>query len=341
MLDSTKTDIALSFGKRLSQGVTVDNNNDVRLDDIDSVIPEDEMDDICISDHSEAMTTDEFNRRWSTFKYNQLVDVGDDVVFPEKIKIKPREAFSKSAGGRWSAIGSRYDYGVKAVENSDVSSSDAVVIEAKIDTGDSGVMTQSINIEGFGEVVIYEFNQRQRGWNSRFREITWWVDKRIVGESSWAGLDEKGAVLDGRVWSAKKYSFAIEINILREHVKKDWTGFRSSKVVGMVMDRVRDHIAKRLKVLLMKTGEVGEVEITQSDSETVRESSVISDKVVGGLMTVVRQHCPTLSASNLTQTFEILTKLERVSSGFELLDKLASCSLNDLENWNKLMDQAS
>lgn len=238
-------------------------------------------------------------------------------------------------------IGSRYDYGVKAVENSDVSSSDAVVIEAKIDTGDSGVMTQSINIEGFGEVVIYEFNQRQRGWNSRFREITWWVDKRIVGESSWAGLDEKGAVLDGRVWSAKKYSFAIEINILREHVKKDWTGFRSSKVVGMVMDRVRDHIAKRLKVLLMKTGEVGEVEITQSDSETVRESSVISDKVVGGLMTVVRQHCPTLSASNLTQTFEILTKLERVSSGFELLDKLASCSLNDLENWNKLMDQAS
>jgi hypothetical protein len=62
-----------------------------------------------------------------------------------------------------------------------------------------------------------------------------------------------------------------------------------------------------------------------------------SRRQVGKFIDEVQEKCPSLSTRELSQTIEILGKLEQSRSGYDLLRQLVNCSPNDLDTWNSLM----
>jgi hypothetical protein len=51
----------------------------------------------------------------------------------------------------------------------------------------------------------------------------------------------------------------------------------------------------------------------------------------------LQEKCPNLTTKVLSQTVEILGKLEQSRSGYDLLRQLVICSSTDLDKWNSLM----
>ena len=201
-----------------------------------------------------------------------------------------------------------------------------------------GIQTEVVASQ-YGEVKVHEIQATQIERNTRFRGITWWTNKRMVGNSSWSGLDEKGAILDGRTAAAKKYSFIIEADMLQEEVKPDWSGYFESKRSVEITDLVKEHVIKRLHVLLADSRRERKLSVIAQHRDAIGELPILSQRVVGEFIDEVQQNCPTLSEADLSRTVEVLAKLEQSRSGYDLLENLANGSPDDLDTWNRLLQQ--
>ncbi|MDD2709259.1 MAG: ATP-binding protein [Verrucomicrobiae bacterium] len=359
--------------------------------------PEKTGEPLMISDNGEGMTSDEFNRRWKTLKYNRLNEQGEDVTFPPDVKAHSRKAFGRSGKGRHGAFCFADVYEVETRKDGQLTKGKisranlgtepfhcevisvgkanghgtiltAIAVKNVMDVekiielvgskfavdpefqvvinGESvvllnleGVKTEEVECAGIGKLTIHEIEATQQERNTRFRGMTWWVNKRMVGSSSWAGLDEKGSILDGRTAAAKKYSFVIEADFLKKDVKPDWTGFFETKDSRAVIESAREHVIKRLHILLAHTRKQRKKTLIEQHRKAISGLTLISKKVVGQFIDEVQQNCPTLSEGDLSRTVEILTKLEQSRSGYDLLEKLSKCSPADLDTWNNLMEQ--
>jgi hypothetical protein len=80
-----------------------------------------------------------------------------------------------------------------------------------------------VPVTGLGSVRLHRLDPRKQERTLHLKGIAWWVNKRMVGEPSWDGLDAEGRYLDGRTSEAKRFSFVVEADILREQVKADWS----------------------------------------------------------------------------------------------------------------------
>jgi hypothetical protein len=161
----------------------------------------------------------------------------------------------------------------------------------------------------------------------------------MVGQPSWDGLDERGAILDGRTTAAKRYSFVIEADFLKPDVKHDWTGFLDTQRSSAVREAVRTHVIKLLDDLLADTRKERKKAALEENRKALGELSRLSRKVLGQFVDEVQEKCPTLSQGDLARTVEVFTKMEQARSGFDLLQRLATCSPDDIDTWNRLMQE--
>lgn len=199
--------------------------------------------------------------------------------------------------------------------------------------------TEEVKVEGIGTVKIHQVESTQNERNTRFRGIVWWVNSRMVGDPSWHGLDDKGSILDGRSSYAKKYSFIVEADFLKPALKVDWTGFHDTKESVAAKDVVKDHVIKRLHEFLSSSRKERKQKVITEHRKAIGELPEISKKVVGKFIDEVQQNCPTISEIDLSRTVEILATLEVSRSGYDLLERLADCSPDDLDTWNRLMEE--
>jgi hypothetical protein len=204
-----------------------------------------------------------------------------------------------------------------------------------------GVRTSSIPAEPYGSVTIHHVDATKQDRTTQLRGITWWVNKRMVGQPSWDGLDARGAILDGRTVAAKRFSFVVEADILKKDVKDDWSGFHDSKRSMEVRDAVRTFVIRELDTFLAKTRKDKKKAALAEARTGLRALPRFSRRVVGHFVDEVQQNCPNLSEGDLIRTVKIFTKLEEARSGYELLERLAKCSADDLDTWNSLMQEWS
>jgi hypothetical protein len=167
--------------------------------------------------------------------------------------------------------------------------------------------------------------------------ITWWVYGRMVGEPSWSGLTEAGAILDGRTTAAKTYSFIVEADILKEDVKQDWTGFHATQRTNEITDAVLKHVTSTLRDLLAESRKERKKAALEQNRATVKDLPLDSKRVVVDFIDEVQQQCPTISEGDLSRTVGVLAKLEQTRSGYDLLRQLDACSPDDLDTWNDIM----
>lgn len=202
-----------------------------------------------------------------------------------------------------------------------------------------GLQSGELAIEPHGKVVIHQIDATAQDRSTRLRGITWWVNRRMVGQPSWDGLDKQGAILDGRTAAAKRYSFVIEADILKPDVKDDWTGFQDSARCNAVREAGRAYVIRALNDLLAGTRKERKKAALAENKQALGDLSRLSRKVIGQFVDEVQEKCPTLSQGDLARTVEVFAKMEQARSGYDLLYRLAACSPDDLDTWNRLMQE--
>ena len=199
--------------------------------------------------------------------------------------------------------------------------------------------TELVDVPNQGKIEIHRLDAPVQDRTARLRGITWWVNDRMVGEPSWEGLDGEGHYLDGRTSEAKKYSFVVKADLLRADVKQDWSGFHANARVNAVRDAVHQHVVKALHGLLADDRKRRKRSALSQQKSLIRELPGASKRILGKFIDEVQEKCPTLSERDLLRTVEIYGKLEHARSSYDLLEQLASCSPEDLDTWNRLMQR--
>jgi hypothetical protein len=203
----------------------------------------------------------------------------------------------------------------------------------------AALSSQDVPVDGLGTVRLHRLDPRKQERTIHLKGIAWWVNKRMVGEPSWDGLDAEGKYLDGRTSEAKRFSFVVEANILREQVKSDWSGFHANSRVNAVRLAIHDAVVQELRGLLAdERKETKKAALTQNRA-LIKDLPQISRNQIGRFLEQIQEKCPNLTARDLGRTVEIWGKLEQSRTGYDLLGRLASCAPEDLDTWNRLMEQ--
>lgn len=197
--------------------------------------------------------------------------------------------------------------------------------------------TEQLQVAGHGSVNIYRLDPLKQERTTRLKGIAWWVNRRMVGEPSWEGLDGPGQYLDGRSTEAKRFSFVVEADILKSETNPDWTGFKGSERTAAVRRAVHSFITNELRGLMADDRRTLKKAAIQQNRGLIEQLPPVSRRQVGRFIDEVQEKCPSLSSRELAQTIEILGKLEQSRSGYDLLRQLVVCSPNDLDTWNSLM----
>ena len=162
----------------------------------------------------------------------------------------------------------------------------------------------------------------------------------MVGEPSWDRLDDEGGYLDGRTEQAKRFSFIVEANFMKADVKSDWSGFHSNLRVDEVRKIVHTYVLQEIHGHLAGSRKERKKAALENSRELLGGLPTISKRTIGQFIDEVQENCPTISEKDLSRTVQVLAKLEQSRSGFiDLLTQLSTCSPDDLDKWNKLMQQ--
>jgi hypothetical protein len=204
-----------------------------------------------------------------------------------------------------------------------------------------GLKTTQVEVGKHGTITIHFIDSMEHYRSARLRGITWWVNQRRVGEPSWDRLDDEGAYLDGRTEHAKKFSFIVQADFLTpgRDVKADWSDFHANQRVNDVRDAVHRYVIQEIQSQLATNRKERKKYAIEHSRELMGELPSISKKTIGQFIDEVQENCPTISDRDLSRTVQVLAKLEKSRSGYDLLAQLAFCSPADLDTWNTLMQQ--
>lgn len=203
----------------------------------------------------------------------------------------------------------------------------------------ASIASREIDVDHYGKVILHRLDPHKQERTMRLKGIAWWVNKRMVGEPSWEGLDEEGKYLDGRTSEAKRFSFVVEADNLRDSVKPDWSGFHADARLNAVRQAVHRAVLEELRALLADDRKALKKAAIAENRMLIKTLPRISQKQIGRFLELVQERCPTLAPRDLARTVEIWGKLEQSRSGYDLLKQLVSCASEDLDTWNSLMEQ--
>lgn len=209
----------------------------------------------------------------------------------------------------------------------------------KIDLLDlqEGIEEDEYIIPGEDEPVrILRIDSKKTGRISGHHGVAWWVNKRLVGEHSWKGFE--GAYLDGRTSEAKRFTFIVEADILRDEVKEDWTSFKDTQRANEIIRLVNSYILESIKKLMQDSRREVKRDILSEHRLTIKQLSNLSKQQVGEFIDEIQMKCPTMSRKDLSNTVEILAKMESSRTGYDLLQQLACLLPNDLDNLSNILD---
>ena len=186
------------------------------------------------------------------------------------------------------------------------------------------LITETIEVEGFGNIDVDILDSATADRSAKLKGLTWWVNDRMLGEPSWEGLDGEGSILDGRTSEAKRFSFIIQANLLRDDVKWDWGGFHSTARSNAVRKAVRGFVTKKIFEALADARKSRKKAALDENKQILRELPDHSKQVVAQFVEQVQEKCPRLSDLDLARTVEIYAKLEQTRTGYDILKKLAT-----------------
>lgn len=200
-----------------------------------------------------------------------------------------------------------------------------------------GREAEDYEIPGENEKVrILRLDSKNTGRISKHHGVAWWVNNRLVGEHSWKGFE--GAYLDGRTTEAKRYTFIVEADLLRDEVKSDWTGFKETERAERIIEIVNLYILESIKYLMQDIRRSTKKLVLSEHKSSIKQLTVLSKEQIGKFVDHVQMKCPTMTHKDLSNTIGILTMLEQSRRGYGLLQQLVGFSTDDLDNLSEILN---
>lgn len=200
-----------------------------------------------------------------------------------------------------------------------------------------GLETQEIEIPPHGKVTVHFIDTTEYSRTTKLRGITWWKNGRMMGEPSWNRLDDDGAYLDGRQAEAKRFSFIVKVDDLPIRAKPDWTGFHADLPAQEVTQKVHGYVLNKLHGQLASGRKQRKLKAIENSRQLLDELPRISQKTVSRFIDEVQEKCPSITERDLSNTVEILARLEESRWQYDLIRALSACSPDDLDKWTLIL----
>lgn len=169
--------------------------------------------------------------------------------------------------------------------------------------------------------------------------VAFWVDRRLVGDPSWA--IGQVANFDGRTRFAKRYKVIVDTSGFDNHVQADWTGFRATPAVEELFKATAEHVDKVAKGLAAEVVEATSEDALVQNRNELKSLGQGAQLEVSEFTKAVAQAHPTISPDFLATAVKAVINLEKSKSGAALLQKLAELSPADVEGLDSLLEDWS
>ena len=189
----------------------------------------------------------------------------------------------------------------------------------------------------YGNIDLLLFDTKSSGRTTKQYGVAWWVYNRLVGIPSWGRIE--GTYIDGRTNEAKRYTFVVIADLLEEEVKKDWSGFYTSKKYNEILNIVEVNIINKIQDLFASKRKERKIDIIKQHRQVIKKLPLLSRDKIGEFINHVQMHCPTLGIRDLNNLTAILINLEESISGYDLLNKIAKVSPDDIDTLNEILSQ--
>lgn len=188
-------------------------------------------------------------------------------------------------------------------------------------------------------LTIRRVDTQRTGRTTKQTGVAWWVNRRLVGKPGWSGRGK--SLVDGRKSFAKKFSYIVEANFLEKLVQEDWSSFKRSDEI----DDAEEMAYKVIEDDIIKLTKDNRSEATKAAIDANKSNVAIlprmSKEHIVKFADRITQKCHSLKQGDLNSIIEVLVNLEKARTGYSLLEKLSKCSIEDLDDLDKILEEWS
>lgn len=187
------------------------------------------------------------------------------------------------------------------------------------------------------KLKVHLIDSKKARKSTLYQGIAFWQSGRLVGEPSW--IVGHNMVLDGRTKQAKRYSVVVQTNDLADYIKEDWTGFKNTKELTPIFNKVDETVHKMFSKIAKENIEETTKQIKSEYRKEYNELSPLGKYEFNEAIESIAINNPTARPESVNLAVETVINLEKTRNGSELIQKLSLFTDEDIEGLNKLLDR--
>jgi hypothetical protein len=204
---------------------------------------------------------------------------------------------------------------------------------------DGRVDEQVLTLSDGRTANVIVIDSTRQNHSSIHQGVAFWVQRRLVGDPSWA--IGQVANFDGRTRFARRYKVIVDTQGFEKDVQADWTGFLARDSVQELYKATADHITKVAKNLAAEIVDAASEDALASNRGELASLGQGARIEVAEFTKAVAEAHPTISPDFLATAVKAVINLEKSKSGAALLLKLSSLHCDDIEGLDHLLTEWS
>jgi len=182
-------------------------------------------------------------------------------------------------------------------------------------------------------VTIFDSTKTSR--KSQQHGLAFWVCGRLVGMPSWSMNDI--TFLDGRLKAAKRYTIVLETDDLIDEVLPDWTGFKRSELIKVMLSEVEEYIVGLLSRIMSEQIDDVRTDIIHKNLGLLVDLPVKSQREISAFIEEVTVKHPIMNQEFLQTAVKAIINVEKSRRGEQLLSLLGSMDSEAIEKLTELL----
>ncbi len=186
---------------------------------------------------------------------------------------------------------------------------------------------------------VYVIDSTKAAKTTQQHGIAFWVGNKLVGQPSWTLSN--GTLIDGRTKFAKRYTIIVMTEDLRDQVLPDWSGFKDTEIMDEVCNVVGEYAQNVIRETLKESIQETKEDVIKRNIQDIKILKPWEKREVSRFLEEITEMQPTIQGDFLSAAIKAVINLEKSRSGIDLLQKLATLSIEDIESLNMLLDDWS
>jgi hypothetical protein len=204
---------------------------------------------------------------------------------------------------------------------------------------EKNIETVPIDVESVGEVIIKIIDTEKADTTTRHHGIAWHVNRRLVGEANWRGIEY---FIDGRKRRSKRYTFIVEADVLSDKnaVLFDWSGFdEKNESYIKVKKEVSEFIINFLNQTSDESRKAKIDELKEKQKTEYTSLSRVSQQKWNQILDEIQKECPSVRDNDIDKISELMINLEKSNSKYALLHFLSEQPPKNLDDLNEILQK--